>query len=80
MSELPLEFHINGAFKMRDLAKSTDLALRMLAANLDLPMEDAEAVDFLRIALNTTSEQMREKMYRDRADRIKNRESCEGEE
>ncbi len=70
MSELPMEFHINGAFKMRDLAKSSNTALRMLAVNLDLPMDDAESVDFLRFALNETHKQMREKMYRDRADRI----------
>lgn len=68
--ESPMEFHINGAFKMRDLANSTDTALRMLAVNLDLPMDDAESVDFLRVALNETSKQMREKMYRERADRI----------
>lgn len=70
MTDLHMEFHINGAYKMRDLANSTDVALRMLAVNLDLPMDDSESVDFLRTALNDTSRQMREKMYRDRADRI----------
>lgn len=68
--ELPLEFHINGAFKMRDLAKSSDVALRKLAINLDLPMDDAESIDFLRTALNNTCNEMREQMYRERADRI----------
>jgi hypothetical protein len=77
MVDLPMDFHINGAFKMRDLAKSTDTALRMLAANLDLPMDDAESVDFLRTALNQTSNQMREQMYRERADRIAKGESHE---
>lgn len=76
MLDLPMEFHIAGAFKMRDLAKSTDVALRMLAVNLDLPMDDAESVDFLRQVLNLTSQQMREQMYRERADRIANGESA----
>jgi hypothetical protein len=49
----------------------------MLAANLDLPMDDAESVDFLRTALNQTSNQMREQMYRERADRIAKGESHE---
>ena len=76
MNDLPMDFYLAAAIRMRELAGSSDLPLRMLAVNLDLPMDDAESVDFLRQALNITSQQMREQMYRERADRIANGESA----
>ena len=48
------------AYLMRDLSENPSVeALRALAKNLDLPMEDAEIIDFLRAALKTTSNELR---------------------
>lgn len=45
---------------LRRIAKEADAkSLSILANNLDLPMDDAESVDFLRHALIATYEQMK---------------------
>lgn len=48
-------------------------ALMALAKNLDLPCEDSETVDFLRMALRTTGNELRASELQWRADRAKAR-------
>lgn len=50
---------IPGAVRCRELADSPDDVLRTLAKHLDLPMEDAETVGFLREALRSTHDELR---------------------
>lgn len=46
------------ARRCRELAKTPDECLRVLAKNLDLPMEDSETLDFLRTALRETDKEL----------------------
>lgn len=47
------------ALRCRDMANSPEEAMRILAKHLDLPMEDAETVDFLRTAFRSAEKEMR---------------------
>lgn len=58
INDWPLSL-IPAAIRCKELSVSPDDALKILAKNLDLPMEDAETVDFLRQALKATSDQIR---------------------
>lgn len=70
MVDFPLSF-IPTARRCRELAtKSPDDALRILAKHLDLPMEDAETVSFLRHAFNQTDKEIQTLELHDRIKRI----------
>ena len=46
------------ARRCHELATAPDACLRVLAKNLDLPMDDSETVDFLRTALRETDKEL----------------------
>lgn len=58
---------IGTAHKFRRLAdEASDTSLRVLAKHLDLPMEDAETVDFLRTAMRAAYAEISTAMHKDR--------------
>lgn len=60
------------AYRLKELASTApDSALRTVAKHLDLPMEDAETVSFLRHAFNLAENELRVEELQWRMDQLK---------
>lgn len=71
MADLPLSL-LPTARLCRELARvRSDAGLRILAKHLDLPMDDAETVSFLRSALNDADREMHTMELQARIDDLK---------
>lgn len=63
-TEVPIEMCIGTAHRFRRLAdEASNTSLKVLAKHLDLPMDDAETVDFLRTALRGAYAEISEAMH-----------------
>lgn len=72
MSKVPMSMCIGTAHRFRRLAdEASDTSLRVLAKHLDLPMDDAETVDFLRAALRSAYAEISEAMHADRIEHVR---------
>jgi hypothetical protein len=67
MNGVPISHCIGTAHKFRRLAEeASNTSLAVLAKHLDLPMDDAETVDFLRTALRGAYAEISEALHKDR--------------
>lgn len=67
MTDTPLSMCIGTAHRFRHIAdEASNTSLRVLAKHLDLPMDDAETVDFLRTALRGAYAEISEALHKDR--------------